>query len=61
MSTKAITNWRVRRAGAGMTVYGFDADTKAAIRITKVDEIVPGVEFCLAKASDGVHHQLLLR
>ena len=65
MHSKTLRNWRAKRAGGRITIYG-DEGTGAASRNTKivgVDTITPGAVHegvCYALDKDGVTHTLLL-
>jgi hypothetical protein len=57
---KTLKNWRAKRAGGRITVYGTDATTGAETKIVAVDEIRPSkVQGCIAVDKDGTVHQLL--
>lgn len=62
--TKSVKNWRARRAGGRITVYGEDAKTSEPVRITRIDVIRPGTapgnNCCIAIGHDKVEHHLLL-
>lgn len=38
---RTLRNWKAKRAGGRITVYGTDIDTGAATKITNIDEINP--------------------
>lgn len=61
---KTLKNWRAGRSGAYMTVYGEDAETGAATKLTCIDQIEPaaqrGAAFVVATDKDGNGHTLLL-
>ena len=64
LQTKRLKNWRARRAGGKMTVYGEHADTGQPDKVTQIDTIVPGKpqsNCCIAKRADGSAHHLLMR
>lgn len=62
--TKTLKNWRARRAGGRITVYGEDATTSEPTKITRIDVIQPGTaagaNCCIAIGHDKVEHHLLL-
>lgn len=59
-STPTLKNWRAKRAGAYITVYGEDVATRKATKITRVDKIEPGPNYCVATRDDGATHNLLV-
>lgn len=57
-----LKNWRARRAGGAITVYGDCAERNTPAKITRVDTITPGgtnKPYCIATGRDGVEHKLL--
>lgn len=63
---KTLKNWRARRAGGRITVYGEDHQTGQQVKITNVDDIKPGGPhrdgpggYCVAVDKDSVSHRLL--
>lgn len=54
---KTLKNWRARRSGNGITVYGETADGKQA-KITDVIMIFPHTGRLLATDRDGHDHVL---
>lgn len=58
---KTLRDWRARRAGGRITVYGENVEGREQDRITNVDELVPEVGYTVARDKDGVHHRLLPR
>lgn len=63
MHGKTLANWRAKRAGGRITVYGDDAKTRATTKIVGVDTITPGEVhqgICRAIDKNGVTHTLLL-
>jgi hypothetical protein len=57
---KTLKEWRAKRAGGRITVYGKDATTGAETKIVSVDSIQPSkVTGCIAVDKDGTVHQLL--
>lgn len=65
MHSKTLRNWRAKRAGGRITIYG-DEGVGSSVRTTKivgVDTITPGAVHegaCFALDKDGVTHTLLL-
>lgn len=61
---KTLKNWRAKRAGGRITVYGEDAATRAQTKIVGVDTIeppaIPGDLHVLAKDKAGITHKLLI-
>lgn len=64
MHAKTLKNWRGRRAGGRITVYGENATTGTPEKIVGVDEIKPspqpGVNHVIAVDKDGITHYLKL-
>lgn len=59
---KTLINWRAKRAGGRITVYGEDQDNnRKEVKVTNVDSIVPGVGCCVATDKAGTTHHLMLR
>lgn len=56
-----LKNWRAKRAGAAITVYGEDTTTKHEIKITRIQHIKPGMDCCIATGHDGLQHTLRTR
>lgn len=54
----SINNWRAKRAGGRITVYGEESGTGKQLKIVGVDQIVPGPGFCVATDKNGVSHRL---
>jgi hypothetical protein len=59
-STPTLKNWRAKRAGSRITVYGEDVATRKETKITRVDKIEPGWNHCVATRYDGSTHNLLV-
>lgn len=60
---KTLKNWRARRAGGRITVYGEDPETNQQVKITNVDAITPGHApggYCVAVDKNSVPHRLLI-
>jgi hypothetical protein len=55
-----IRNWRAFRSGGYMTVEGNDVETGEDVKVTRIDEITPGPNHCVATCSDKATHELLL-
>lgn len=64
MHGKTLANWRAKRAGGRITVYGDDVDRGNALtKVVGIDTITPGSRVegrCEALAHDGTTHYLLL-
>lgn len=56
---KTLKNWRARRAGGRITVYGEHHETGQLEKITNVDTIEPWFGACRATDKAGVEHRLL--
>lgn len=64
MHSKTLANWRAKRAGGRITIYGDCQQTKKLTKIVGVDTITPGLvaeKCCHALDRDGVTHTLLLK
>lgn len=57
---KTLKNWRARRSGNGMTVYGEATTGGALVKITEVVSIEPGKAECIATDKSGLQHRLAL-
>lgn len=60
---RTLKNWRARRAGGRITVYGECQATHTPMKITNVDQIEPGLaqsNMVVAVDKDGHRHNLLL-
>lgn len=55
---KTLKNWRARRSGNGITVYGETSDGKQC-KITDIIAIFPHTGRLLATSRDGLDHVLI--
>lgn len=61
-----LKNWRAKRAGGRITVYGKDAETGADVKVTGVDVIEPASrgfmrgKCCAATDHRGITYSLLI-
>lgn len=53
-----LTNWKAKRAGGRITVYGTNPATGIADKIVGVDEIRPWGNKIVAIDKDGKRHEL---
>jgi hypothetical protein len=63
MHGKTLRNWRSKRAGGHMTIYGDDVGERTHTKITRVSSITPGTaaqKCCYATDTFGTVHTLLL-
>ena len=64
MTSRSLKNWRARRAGGRITVYGECERTHTPVKITNVDVLTPGrregTRCVTAVDKDDVTHFLLL-
>lgn len=63
MHSKTLANWRAKRAGGRITIYGDNADNGELTKLVGVDTIIPGLAVegcCYATDKDNVTHKLLL-
>lgn len=58
MHSVTLTDWRARRAGGRITVYGTDRRTGNAAKLVGVDEIKPIDGRIIAIDNAGNHHIL---
>lgn len=63
MDGMTMKNWKARRAGGRITVYGTDTYTGRVVKITNVDEITPPESatehYVTAVDNNGNHHKLI--
>lgn len=56
-----LKEWKAKRAGGRITVYGKNVDTGADEKIVGVDVIQPGALMCaVATDKNGVDHRLVI-
>lgn len=57
---KTLRNWRLKRSGNGMTVYGELDQSNALAKITDVVEVTPNSSGTISAIDrDGIRHVLL--
>lgn len=65
MHSKTLANWRAKRAGGRITVYGDEVVRGHTVntKIVGIDTITPGMFHegaCYATDKDGITHKLVL-
>jgi hypothetical protein len=58
--SKTLKNWRARRSGNAMTIYGELGQSSSPTKITEVIAIRPGAGRVLATDRAGIDHVLLI-
>jgi hypothetical protein len=60
MHSVKLKDWRAKRAGGRITVYGIDSRTGKDTKIVAVDEIKPIEGRIFAIDKNGTHHTLAI-
>lgn len=55
-----LTNWKIVRSGAGMTITGTNAETGADTKLTEVHTVEAAEGHAVATDLQGASHELLI-